>query len=91
METSNPKVDSLSESLLAFRFPTDETTVRNYYRKQMVLEFSFSDNTLLFNQIEPLKNGPFLFLPSSLSRHPKQICIIFQFLGGIVEGRTNRA
>jgi hypothetical protein len=33
METSNPKVDSLSESLLAFRFPTDETTVRNSYRK----------------------------------------------------------
>ena len=33
METSNPKVDSLSESLLAFRFPTDETTVRNSYIK----------------------------------------------------------
>ena len=30
METSNPKIDSLSESLLAFRFPTDETQVRKY-------------------------------------------------------------
>jgi len=32
METSNPKVDSLSESLLAFRFPTDETTPSSYTR-----------------------------------------------------------
>ena len=28
METSNPKVDSLHESLIAFRFPTEETEVR---------------------------------------------------------------
>ena len=86
METSNPKVDSLSESLLAFRFPTDETTVRNYYRKQMVLEFRFSDNTLLFNQIEPLKNEPSLVLPSNLSKnsYEPKTKRIFQFREGIL-------
>ena len=42
--------------------------------------------TLLFYQIEPLKNGPILVLPSSLSRYK-----IFQFLWRIVEGRANRA
>jgi len=32
METTNPKVDSLRESLLAFRFPTDETKPSSYSR-----------------------------------------------------------
>merc|ERR1712223_1980569 len=32
METSNPKVDSLHESLIAFRFPTEETEPSSYSR-----------------------------------------------------------
>ena len=49
--------------------------------------------TLFFYKIEPLKNGPFLVLPSSLSMdwsEPK-IKAAFQYLWGIAEGQTNRA
>ena len=45
METSNPKVDSLSESLLAFRFPTDKTTVRISYRKLPLIYMYYFLNT----------------------------------------------
>ena len=49
--------------------------------------------TLLFYQIEPLKNGPFLVLPSSIARNSSapNAKIIFGILWGNLEGRTIRA
>merc|ERR1739844_87334 len=53
METTNPKVDSLRESLLAFRFPTDETKPSSYSRwnwrllGSLYLSLSFNEDELV--------------------------------------------
>ena len=49
--------------------------------------------TLLFYQIEPYKNKPFLVLPSSIARNSSapNAKRIFQIHRGILEGCTNRA
>ena len=50
-------------------------------------------STLLFYQIEPLKNGATLIFPSSITKTSSapNTKIIFEFLWGILEGRTIRA
>ena len=49
--------------------------------------------SLLFYQIEPLKNGVSLILPSSIARNSSapNAKRIFEILWGILEGRTNSA
>ena len=55
--------------------------------------FIHSRTTLLFYQIEPLKNGASLILPSSIARNwlAPNAKRIFEILWGIPEGRTNTA
>ena len=50
-------------------------------------------HTLLFYQIEPLKNGASLIFPSSITRNSSapNAKRIFEILWGILEGRTNSA
>ena len=69
-------------------------------REKIELHFPFAFETfwgatitLLFYQIEPLKNGAFLVLPSSLYRSSSapKATIIFQLLWGIFECCTNKA
>ena len=68
------------------------------YLAQLVLPTGYNNNlhlhpTLLFYQIEPLKNGVTLILPSSIARNSSapNAKRIFEILWGILEGRTNSA
>ena len=50
-------------------FCVKQRSCKHCFKKEWTLEpITSLSCTLLFNQIEPLKNGPFLVLPSSLSR-----------------------
>ena len=53
----------------------------------------YLSSTLLFSQIEPLKNGALLILPSSIARNSSapNAKMIFEIPWGILEGCTNSA
>ena len=87
-------ISNLAQRLIIQHFSVSNfpTSLSYFYIQLSRFNRSLFRLTLLFCQIEPLKNGPFLVLPSSLSKYwsaPK-MKRIFQFLWGIVEGQTNR-
>ena len=78
---------------LAAKLFTKSAMSKNSSWTTMISAFQVRPNTLLFYQIETLKNGPSLILPSSIARKSSapEAKRIFEILWGILEGCTNSA
>ena len=92
-------ISLFSEYIVILKKLGTKITVDSFFKQQQKIwtlkKMSKTNvlDTLLFYQIGSLKNGVLLVLASSLPRDEStpKTTRIFQFLWGIVEGRTNRA